>query len=415
MFSNALKKVMLFGLIFTLVWSLNAVALADVTGDVGSTEASAEFDTIGEGTAQLKNGEAKADAISSPAGGTEGAVDAKYPPNENNTVNATNKEVDNGSNSSTSVSNYETTATAEQKPEEGSQVVATEEVDNVVVNAPDNVDLRGEKLKVIVSADKSQGISEIKECCGQNNIRSTSEHTLKQVSLFDGTIIFTEGWAKATTYYVKPLDVYDSVAAAYIKGLQIWDPTPGQGYKDFGDFSNSLQAPENHSVTLADINVLLALSNIEITKFLLLSGSDNSGAGPANADAKLLQAILYGSTNNPLVTIDLLHMKSDFNQKIATTSGKEISFEVKQETKKTTTTEEIQIQPVATVQQPVVETVAAAAIPEVSTPVETSSVSPSAFPRTGLPEQSTELLLSVLASLMLAGSVLLRRRKKITQ
>ena len=413
MFSNALKKVMLFGLIFTLVWSLNAVALADVTGDVGSTEASAEFDTIGEGTAQLKNGEAKADAISSPAGGTEGAVDAKYPPNENNTVTATNKAIDNGSNSSTSVTNYETTAKTEQEPEEGSQVVATEEVDNVVVNAPDNVELRGEKLKVIVSADKSKGTSEVIECCDQAAIRARSEHTISQVSLFDGTIVFTKGSAEAVTYYVKQPGVYIDVAKAYIQGLQVWDPTPSIGYVYFGDFSNAVAAPQDHSATLALINAILAKSNIKITKFLEVSGGSDSNS--ATAEAQLLQAILYDLAKNPLVTVDLAHMKSEFIEKTAKTSGDEITFEVKQETPKTTTTEEIQIQPVATVQQPVVETVAAAEIPEVSTPVETSSVSPSAFPRTGLPEQSTELLLSVLASLMLAGSVLLRKRKKITQ
>ncbi len=409
--SNVFKKVMLFGLMFTLVWSLNAVALADVSGDVGSTEASAEYKSIGEVT-EINTGEAKANAISSPVGGTEGGVDAKLPPGEAKALSAalnpdgtTSQQVNNGSNGTTSVSDYKTTATANQPIEESSQVVATEEVDNVVINSPDNVTLRGQKLKVIVSATKSEGTSEIKECCGQNNIRSRSTHTMSQVSLFDGTILFSEGWATATTYYVKPLNTYDAVAAAQITGLRIWDPTPGNGYVDFGNFSNAVAAVQNHSATLASINTMLALSNIKITKFLEVSGSDNGGAGPASAEAKLLQAILYDQTNNPLVTVDLAHMKSDFNQKSASTSGKEISFVVKEETTITTTEEEEQPETIVQAADPVIESAT-------ETPVETSSTSPSAFPRTGLPNQSVELVLLMLASLMLLGSVLLRRKNK---
>ena len=447
MFSNALKKVMLFGLIFTLVWSLNAAALAaDATATIGSTGAEAQFskETNDDGTFTVKSdsAETQAYALSNPQGETEGRVDAKLPPEENSASSTSPKEIDSGESSTVSVDTSNTTAKTEDiiiSPEntEEQSVEATEDVKNIQVKATGDVNINDEELDTILSAKHSKGTSVIEERWLKDengelvkdenenpygHIVAETEHKITEVCIFavenKCIIKFKSGSATATTKKLVNVDnAYESTATAKIEGLKIWDPSISN-YVEFGDFENSSDSVKDFTETLKAMNKILGLSNIEITIFLYVLAS--TGDNMSSAEAKLIQAILKDASNNPLITVDIADVRSKIVDFKAETSGEEIKINDATTTPTTTTTQTTP-QPVATTQQPIVEAVAAAETPDVvdtvtksSTPT-TTSTSSSTFPRTGLPEQNTESLLLLLGSLMLLASMLLRKRKKVTQ
>ncbi|HDZ86271.1 MAG TPA: hypothetical protein ENH57_01105, partial [Actinobacteria bacterium] len=214
MFSNALKKVMLFGLIFTLAWSLNAVAIANATATVGSTEASAQFIDNNEGEIEVESpnvstssGDAKAEALSNTQGDSEGSVEAKLPPESNTASSTTPKEISSGESSKVSVSDYETIARTEDinisgDDQDPQSIVAGENVDNVAVTATGNLEINGKKLDKILVADNSHGYSKVSEEWkysnenkpeGYEHIRAETKHEITKVSLFDGAITFDYG------------------------------------------------------------------------------------------------------------------------------------------------------------------------------------------------------------------------------
>ncbi|KKM83038.1 hypothetical protein LCGC14_1313470, partial [marine sediment metagenome] len=180
MFSNALKKVMLFGLIFTLAWSLNAVAIANATATVGSTEASAQFIDNNEGEIEVESpnvstssGDAKAEALSNTQGDSEGSVEAKLPAEEDNKVTgSTTTEIPSGESSKVSVTSdensYEIIARTEDinisgDDQDPQSIVAGENVNNVAVTATGNLEVNGKKLDKILVAGNSHGYSKVSE------------------------------------------------------------------------------------------------------------------------------------------------------------------------------------------------------------------------------------------------------------
>ncbi len=378
----------------------------ETSGTVGETDASI---SITDDTA-----EAEASAAESTVGGTEGNVSESAPPSDPGITTATdtNTTTNNGNGSKTTIESYETSAYANQAVNEFSEenegiAHAEENVNNVQISAPDGAQSSdGQPLKNIVKAENSQGYSKAEE--HNNRYIAYGGHEMTTVSLFDGKIMFDYG--KVHTYSSKN-EMYYSYAEAKITGLKVYDAST-KTYKTVGtgDFSNNTNSPTDYSAELSELNAILSLSDIQITVFLYVFASTSESS--ANAQAKLLEAILTTGTTN--ATVSLLENSSNVNETSAKNSGKEITFKIVTQEKKTPVT------PATIVEQPVEQSVEQQSIPEKSIEEVSATAATSSgevFPATGLESTSTQnlnvlIMLFVIAFALMGVGLSFSRSKK---